>query len=81
MHGCCAPRAGWSGGWTGHKATKLEENSQMKLVFGLFGAILMVAFLASFVIKVKAISMVVVALIGIALMLVDLWQARNEPDT
>ncbi|HEX9721325.1 MAG TPA: hypothetical protein VGA59_16530 [Ramlibacter sp.] len=53
----------------------------MKLVFGLLGAILMVAFLTSFVIKVKEISMVVVALIGIALMLVDLWHARNEPDT
>jgi hypothetical protein len=53
----------------------------MKLFFGLIGAVLMIAFLSSFVIKVKEISMVVVAVIGIALMLVDLWQARNEPDT
>lgn len=53
----------------------------MKLVFGLFGALLMIGFLASFVIKVKEISMITVAVIGIALMLVDLWQARNEADT
>ena len=53
----------------------------MKLVFGLFGALLMIGFLASFVIKVKEISMIAVAVIGIVLMLVDLWQARNEADT
>lgn len=53
----------------------------MKLIFGLLGALLVIAFLASFVIKVKEISMVAVALLGIAMMLIDLWQARNEPDT
>jgi mannose/fructose/N-acetylgalactosamine-specific phosphotransferase system component IIC len=53
----------------------------MKLVFGLFGALLMIGFLASFVIKVKEISMIAVAVIGIVLMLIDLWQARNEADT
>lgn len=53
----------------------------MKLVFGLLGAAMMIAFLASFVIKVNEIAMIVVVLIGIACMLVDLWHARNEPDT
>lgn len=53
----------------------------MKLVFGLVGAVLLVTFLASFVIKVKEISMIAVTLIGIVLMLADLWQARNEADT
>ena len=53
----------------------------MKLVFGLFGALLMIGFLASFVIKVKETSMIVVAVIGAVLMLIDLWQARNEADT
>jgi hypothetical protein len=53
----------------------------MKLLFGLIGAVMMVAFLASFVIKVKEPAMVVVVLIGLVMMLVDLWQARNEPDT
>lgn len=53
----------------------------MKLLFGLIGAALMVAFLASFVIKVKEVAMIVVVLIGVVMMVVDLWQARNEPDT
>lgn len=53
----------------------------MKLVFGLFGAVLAIAFLVSFVLKVKEISMIVVTLIGIGMMVVDLWQARNEADT
>ncbi|WP_418317772.1 hypothetical protein [Piscinibacter sakaiensis] len=53
----------------------------MKLLFGLIGAALMVAFLASFVIKVQEPAMIIVVLIGIVMMFVDLWQARNEPDT
>ena len=53
----------------------------MKLLFGLFGAALMIAFLASFVLKIRETAMIVVVLIGVAMMLVDLWQARNEPDT
>jgi len=53
----------------------------MKLLFGLIGAVLMVAFLASFVIKVKEPAMIVIVLVGIGMMLVDLWQARNEADT
>ena len=53
----------------------------MKLLFGLIGAALVIAFLGSIVVKVKAPAMVVVMLIGVVMMLVDLWQARNEPDT
>jgi len=53
----------------------------MKLLFGLLGAVMMVAFLASFILKVKEPSMMAVATIGIVMMLVDLWQARNEADT
>jgi len=53
----------------------------MKLIFGLLGAAMMLAFLASFVIKVKEPSMMTVVAIGIVMMLVDLWQARNEADT
>lgn len=53
----------------------------MKLLFGLFGAALMVAFLASFVVKVREPAMIVVVLIGVVMMAIDLWQARNEPDT
>jgi xanthosine utilization system XapX-like protein len=52
----------------------------MKLWFGLLGAAMMIAFLASFVVKVKEPAMAVVAVIGVVMMLVDLWQARDEPD-
>jgi hypothetical protein len=53
----------------------------VKLIYGLIGAALTIAFLASFVLKVKEPAMIVVVLIGIVMMLVDLWQARNESDT
>jgi len=53
----------------------------MKLLFGLVGAAMMLAFLASFVIKVKEPSMMAVVAIGIVMMFIDLWQARNEADT
>lgn len=53
----------------------------MKLWFGLLGAAMMIAFLAGFVIKVKEPAMIIVVLVGIAMMVVDLWQARNEEDT
>ena len=53
----------------------------MKLLFGLIGAVLMIAFLASFVIKVQEPAMIAVVLVGVVMMVVDLWQARNEADT
>lgn len=52
----------------------------MKLLFGLFGAALAIAFLVSFVLKVQEPAMMIVVLIGVVMMLVDVWQARNEPD-
>jgi xanthosine utilization system XapX-like protein len=52
----------------------------MKLLFGLLGAAMVVAFLAAFILKVKEPAMTVVAVIGVVMMLVDLWQARNEAD-
>jgi xanthosine utilization system XapX-like protein len=53
----------------------------MKLLFGLIGAAMVIAFLGSFIVKVREPAMMVVALVGIVMMLVDLWQARDEPDT
>ncbi|MBX3636954.1 MAG: hypothetical protein KF683_16405 [Rubrivivax sp.] len=53
----------------------------MKLLFGLIGAALVIAFLLSFIVKVQEPAMLAVALVGIVMMLVDLWQARNEADT
>jgi xanthosine utilization system XapX-like protein len=53
----------------------------MKLLYGLIGAGLMVAFLASFVLKVREPAMIAVVVIGLVMMLVDLWHARHEADT
>lgn len=53
----------------------------MKLIFGLLGAAMMIAFLLSLILKVKEVALVVVVMIGVVMMLVDLWNARNEADT
>jgi len=53
----------------------------MKLWFGLLGAGMAVAFLAAFALKVRDPAMIAVIVIGIVMMLVDLWQASNEEDT
>lgn len=53
----------------------------MKLWFGLVGAMMMIAFLASFVVKVKEPAMIAVTLMGVVMMVVDLWHARDETDT
>lgn len=61
--------------------TQDDGNTTMKLLYGLIGAALVIAFLGSVVWKVREVSLVVVILIGVALMLVDLWHARDEADT
>lgn len=53
----------------------------MKLWFGLFGALMLIAFLASFVVKVREPAMIIVVLVGVIMAIVDLWQARDEPDS
>lgn len=68
-------------GGRGNSLTQDDGNTTMKLLYGLIGAALVIAFLGSVVWKVREVSLVVVILIGVALMLVDLWHARNEADT
>lgn len=53
----------------------------MKLTFGLLGALLLAVFLSTIIVKVQEVALIVVVLIGIAMAVVDLWQARNEADT
>lgn len=53
----------------------------MKLLFGLIGAALMIAFLASIIVKVREVALIGVVLVGVVMMLVDLWHARNEANT
>lgn len=52
----------------------------LKLIFGLLGAVMVIAFLSAFILKVKEPAMTAVAALGVVMMLVDLWQARNEKD-
>lgn len=66
--------------WRWLYETSSLENS-MKLWFGLVGAMMMIAFLASFVVKVKEPAMIAVTLMGVVMMVVDLWHARDETDT
>ena len=53
----------------------------MKLLFGLIGAAMLIAFMSTIVVKVPETALIVVILIGVGMALVDLWQARNEADT
>jgi len=53
----------------------------MKLIFGLIGAALMIAFLGSVIVKVREVALIGVVLVGVVMMVVDLWHARNEADT
>lgn len=50
-----------------------------KMFAAIVAAGLLVAFIAPVVVKLKEVSLAIVALTGIAMMLVDLWQAfRSE---
>ena len=53
----------------------------MKLGFGLLGALLVLGLLGSIVVKVPELALIAVVTVGVVMMLIDLWQARNEPDT
>ena len=50
-------------------------------MFGLIVAALMIAFLASLVIKVKEPALMAAVRVGLVMMVIDLWHARNESDT
>lgn len=52
----------------------------IKIVAGTVAVTLMIAFLVPVVLKLKDISLGVVILIGLGLMLVDLWQSLQSKD-
>jgi len=52
----------------------------IKIVAGIVAVTLMIAFLVPVVFKLKDISLGVVILIGLGLMLVDLWQSLQSKD-
>jgi len=50
-----------------------------KIVCSIIAAALFIAFVAPVIIKLKEMALIVVVLIGLAMMLTDLWQsARKE---
>ena len=52
----------------------------LKVIFGLIGIALMLAFGAPVVLKVKSIALVVVILIGVAMMVYDFIEYLREKD-
>ncbi len=52
----------------------------IKIFAGIVAVTLMIAFLVPVVFKLKDISLGVVILIGLGLMLVDLWQSLQSKD-
>lgn len=52
----------------------------VKIVSAVIAVVLFIAYLLPVVIKLKEISLGVVVLIGIVMMLVDLWQSMRQAD-
>ena len=51
-----------------------------KIVAGIIAAALMLIYMAPVVLRLKDVALWAVALIGIAMMLVDLWQSLRSKD-
>ena len=52
----------------------------VKIFAALVAVVLMICFLAPVVLKLKEVALGLVIVLGIALMLVDLWQSFREND-
>jgi hypothetical protein len=52
----------------------------VKIVAGIVAIVLIVGFLLPYVLKMKDAELGIVILIGIGMMLVDLWQSLKERD-
>jgi len=51
-----------------------------KIISGIIAAGLLIVFISPVVVKLKDVPLTIVALIGIALMLIDLWQSARSKD-
>jgi len=51
-----------------------------KIVAGIIAAALMLIYMAPVVLRLKDVALWAVALVGIAMMLVDLWQSLQSKD-
>jgi hypothetical protein len=52
----------------------------MKIVAGIVAVLLVLAYLAPPAVKLKEPALIVVIVLGIVLMLIDLWQSLHERD-
>lgn len=50
----------------------------MKYVYAVAGAALLIAFLAPIVLKLRDITLIAVVLIGVVMMIVDMWQDLQD---
>ena len=53
----------------------------MKIFAALVAVVLMLSYLTPLVLKLKDASLAAVVLIGVLMMLVDLWQSLQRPDS
>ena len=52
----------------------------LKWIAGIIGAALLLTYIAPVVLRLKEISLTVIVLLGLAMMLVDLWQSLHAKD-
>ena len=51
-----------------------------RIIASIVAAALLIAFISPVVVKIKSIALVVVVLIGLTMMLVDIWQSLKSKD-
>lgn len=51
-----------------------------KIFAGILSALLLIVFIGPVVVKLKDVALSIVVLIGLAMMLYDLWQSLREKD-
>lgn len=52
----------------------------IKIIAGIVGALLLLVYMAPVVLRLKEVSLWVIVLIGIGMMLVDLWQSLQSKE-
>ena len=52
----------------------------VKIVAGIVGVVLLLVYVSPVVLRLKEIPLAVVAILGIGMMLVDLWQSLRSKD-
>ncbi len=52
----------------------------LKIIAGIVGALLLLIYMAPVVLRLKEVSLSVICIIGVGMMLVDLWQSLQSKD-